>query len=76
MEVSERLVGGWNNLQLPTNALYIVVSEENSWRLGVLRKFSMVIINIHTNPSVYNKGLSIKTEMVTYNVLRNIVKSD
>ena len=36
LEVSERLVGGWSNLQLPPNALYIGISEENSWRLEVL----------------------------------------
>ena len=35
VEVSERSVRGWSNLQLPANALYIGVSEENSWRLGV-----------------------------------------
>ena len=32
LEVSERSVRGWSNLQLPANALYIGVSEENSWR--------------------------------------------
>jgi hypothetical protein len=35
LEVSERSVRGQPYLQLPANALYIGISEENSWRLGV-----------------------------------------
>ncbi len=43
LEVSERSVRGWSNLQLPGNTLYIGVSEEISWRLGVFIKGSISI---------------------------------